>query len=158
MSHVIRKPVNGICEQQRCRSACASAQSDQRLCCSLPWWYNRSSFYIRNFKPLLSSWSWAGRFESSLLATPKTCFLVTRFISEWEQENSNTAMQKFRSSWASNLWSESLLSTYKRFWSLASQTAYCKDSNQTRWMPRLIWVFAGGIGHFVVFVMLRLIT
>ena len=25
-----------ICEQQRCRSACASTQSDQRLCYSLP--------------------------------------------------------------------------------------------------------------------------
>ena len=25
-----------ICEQQRCRSACASTQSDQHLCCSLP--------------------------------------------------------------------------------------------------------------------------
>ena len=25
----------GICEQQRYRSACASAQSDQHLCCSL---------------------------------------------------------------------------------------------------------------------------
>ena len=25
-----------ICEQQRCRSACACAQSDQHLCCSLP--------------------------------------------------------------------------------------------------------------------------
>ena len=25
-----------ICEQQRCRSACAFAQSDQHLCCSLP--------------------------------------------------------------------------------------------------------------------------
>ena len=24
-----------ICKQQRCRSACASAQSDQHLCCSL---------------------------------------------------------------------------------------------------------------------------
>ena len=24
-----------ICEQQRCRSACASAQSDQHICCSL---------------------------------------------------------------------------------------------------------------------------
>ena len=28
MSHVMRKPVNAICEQQRRRSACASAQSD----------------------------------------------------------------------------------------------------------------------------------
>ena len=36
MSHVMRKPVYAICEQQRRRSACASVQSDQRLCCSLP--------------------------------------------------------------------------------------------------------------------------
>ena len=31
----MRKPTLAICEQQRCRSACASAQSDQHLCCSL---------------------------------------------------------------------------------------------------------------------------
>ena len=36
LSHIMRKPVYTICEQQRRRSACASAQSDQRLCCSLP--------------------------------------------------------------------------------------------------------------------------
>ena len=30
----MRKPVYAICEQQRHRSACASAQSDQRFCCS----------------------------------------------------------------------------------------------------------------------------
>ena len=35
MSHVIRKPVFAICEQQRRRSAFASAQFDQRLCYSL---------------------------------------------------------------------------------------------------------------------------
>ena len=36
MSHVMRKPVYALCEQQRRRSACASMQSDQHLCCSLP--------------------------------------------------------------------------------------------------------------------------
>ena len=36
LSLVMRKPVFAVCEQQRRRSACASAQSDQRLCCSLP--------------------------------------------------------------------------------------------------------------------------
>ena len=36
MSHVMRKPIFTLCEQQKCRSACASAQSDQHLCCSLP--------------------------------------------------------------------------------------------------------------------------
>ena len=36
MSHVMRKPVYALCEQQGRRSACATAQSDQRFCCSLP--------------------------------------------------------------------------------------------------------------------------
>ena len=36
MCHVMRKPVYAIYEQQRRRSSCATAQSDQRLCCSLP--------------------------------------------------------------------------------------------------------------------------
>ena len=36
MNHVIRKSVYDICEQQRRRSAIASAQSDQCLCRSLP--------------------------------------------------------------------------------------------------------------------------
>ena len=40
MSHVMRKPVYAVCKQQRHRSACASAQSDQHLCCSLPEQYN----------------------------------------------------------------------------------------------------------------------
>ena len=56
-----------ICEQQRRRSACTSAQSDQRLCCSLPRYYNILNFYIWNFKPLASFCSWAGQFESDLV-------------------------------------------------------------------------------------------
>ena len=35
------------CEQQRRRSACTSAQSDQRICCSLLRWYYISRFYSR---------------------------------------------------------------------------------------------------------------
>ena len=35
MGHIMRNPVFVICEQQRRRLACASTQSDQRLCCSL---------------------------------------------------------------------------------------------------------------------------
>ena len=62
-----KKPVYTICEQQRRRSACASAQSDQHLCCSLPRKYNISSFYIRNFKPLASFCGCVGWFESYLV-------------------------------------------------------------------------------------------
>ena len=55
-----------IYEQQRSRSACASAQSDQRLCCSLPRQNDASSLYIRNFKILAGLCSWAGQFVSCL--------------------------------------------------------------------------------------------
>ena len=37
-----RKPDFDACEQQKCRSDCASAQSDQRLCCSPSWKENYS--------------------------------------------------------------------------------------------------------------------
>ena len=56
-----------ICEQQRRRSACASAQSDQRLCCSPPRQNDTSSLYIRNFKILAGLCSWAGQFVSCLV-------------------------------------------------------------------------------------------
>ena len=36
MGHIMRKSAFVICEQQSRRSACASMQSDQRLCCLLP--------------------------------------------------------------------------------------------------------------------------
>ena len=32
LSHIMRKPVFAVCQQQRCRSACAFRQSDQHLC------------------------------------------------------------------------------------------------------------------------------
>ena len=65
ISNVMRKPGNAICEQQRRRSACASAQSDQHLCCSLPRQYNTSSFYIQNFRPPTSFYRWAGQLEDN---------------------------------------------------------------------------------------------
>ena len=59
-----------IYEQQ----ACASAQSDQRLCYSLPRLYIISSFYIRNFKALASFGGCAGRFVSYLVGNPEDRF------------------------------------------------------------------------------------
>ena len=74
LSHVMRKPVDAIWEQQRRRSACASAQSDQRLYCSLHWRYNISSFYVQNFKPLPSLCGCTGRFESTLVTNAEDRF------------------------------------------------------------------------------------
>ena len=41
------------------------------------------------------------------------------------------------------VWSESLLSAWRKLGSLATNWVHSKDSDQTGWMPRLIWVFAG---------------
>ena len=71
MSHVMRKTVYALCKHQSCRSACASEQSDQHLCCLLPRQYIISSFHIRNFKPLASFYNWAGWFEPYLVANPE---------------------------------------------------------------------------------------
>ena len=57
-----------ICEQQRCRLACASAQSDQHLCCSLLRQYD---MYTSSIKILASFCSWAGWFESYLVENPR---------------------------------------------------------------------------------------
>ena len=82
-SHDMRKPVYAICEQQRRRSACASAQSDQRLCVrcldsiiSVLSIYEISSLYPPSVAAqvgLRLTWS----------KTPKTCFLVTRLMEWW---------------------------------------------------------------------------
>ena len=82
LSHVMRKPVYVICEQQRHRSACAEAQADQRLYCSLLGQYNTLSLYIRNFKPVPCFFGCAGRFESYLIGNLEDRFSrdVTHFI------------------------------------------------------------------------------
>ena len=42
-----------------------------------------------------------------------------------------------------SVWSESSLSAWRKFGSLATHWAHSEDSDQTGRMPRLIWVFAG---------------
>ena len=76
LSHVMRKPVLAICEQQRCRSVCTSAQSDQHICCLLFRQYNTWTCKIQNFKPLPSFRGCAGPFVSYLVANPNDRFFV----------------------------------------------------------------------------------
>ena len=72
-SHVMRKSVLAICEQQRCRSACASTHSliSTFVVRNLD---GTSGFYIQNFKTLACLCSWAGRLESYLVANPEDKF------------------------------------------------------------------------------------
>ena len=48
------------------------------------------------------------------------------------------------------VWSESLLSTWSKFRSLAAHWQQGEDSDQTGRMPTLIWVFAGWTVIFLV--------
>ena len=74
MSYIMRKLVFAVCEQRRRRSACASRQSDERLCYSMPRYYNTSFFYIRNFKTLSNLCGCADWFESYLVENPEDKF------------------------------------------------------------------------------------
>ena len=51
--------------------------------------------------------------------------------------------------------SESSLSAWRKIGSLSTHLVHSEDSDQTGRMPRLNWVFAGCICHFVGFVMRR---
>ena len=67
------------------------------------------------------------------------------------------AQQRLRSAWASVQSDQSSLSAWRKLGPLATHWAHSEDSDQTEWMPWLIWVFAGHTCHFVGFVMRRLI-
>ena len=78
MSPFMRKPVYAICEQQRHRSACISAQSDQCLCCLLPDRIIPLLAISKNSRLWLASEAEQPGLSLSWSETPKTGFLVTR--------------------------------------------------------------------------------
>ena len=67
-----------VCEQQRCRQACASAQSNQHLCYSLSgkYHYKKPARSVINFNFLIKLWSWAGWFEFHIVINPEDGFLA----------------------------------------------------------------------------------
>ena len=80
------------------------------------------------------------------------------WASPWQnQQNDPCAQQRLRSAWASAQTDQSSLSAWRNLGSLATYWVDSEGSDQTGWMPRLIRVFAGLTGHFIGFVMLRLI-
>ena len=76
----------------------------------------------------------------------------------WQnKENDLCAQQRLRSAWASAQSDQSLLSAWRNLWSSATHPGHSKDSDQTGWMHRLIWVVAWSTCHFVGFDVHRLI-
>ena len=132
--------------------------------------------YILNFKTLASLSCWAGRFESYLVENPEDGFSRDKahFIStcprsdkghvtvtgKYKPENDKTNRVTCAPSKDSDQFVQTNqfpLSAWRNHGPLATHWAYSEDSDQTGWMPRLIWVFAERRDHFEGFVMLRLI-
>ena len=82
MGLVERKPDFGGCEQQKRKPACASAQSDQRLCYSLIIKYHIKACYEQNFKFLASYCTWEDWFETRFVGNPKDrfCHVVAHIV------------------------------------------------------------------------------
>ena len=77
-----------------------------------------------------------------------TCQTMTALITSWaaseqNQQNGTCAQRRLRSTWASAQSDQSSLSAWRKLGPLATHWAHSEDSDQTGWMPRLIWVFAG---------------
>ena len=88
----MRKPVYAICEQQQVQIRLAHLRSLISTFVVRCLDSNISSFYIRNFKPLASLWSWACRFEFYPIANPEdrfSCDMATISVlskySKWGQ-------------------------------------------------------------------------
>ena len=70
---------------------------------------------------------------------------TNNWVAAWQnQQNDLCAQRRLRSTWASAQSDQSSLSAWWNLGSLANHWAHIKDSDQTGWMPRLIWIFAGG--------------
>ena len=153
-------------------------QSDQCLYCSLPGQYNTSTCYSRNFKHLANLCSWAGQFESNLVANSEDRFSRDaaylqgwknpKVESGWKYEPAHDKTNKMTCSPSKDLDQPEyppslirvfavhmkksvlslLMSAQRRLWSEWTDTV---KTDQTGWMPRLIWVFAGRTSQSVGF-------
>ena len=65
------------------------------------------------------------------------------FATTWENVVSDMCGQRIISLRISAVWSESSLSAWKNFASLAFKIEPSADSHQTAWMRRLIWIVVG---------------
>ena len=78
-----------------------------------------------------------------IITLPQNLSLLMTKPTKWHVHPAKTQI--------SPVWSESSQSAWRKLGSLATQWVHNEDSDQTGWMPRLIWVFAG---HTVILLVL----
>ena len=144
------------CGQRRHWSDWAEAQADLSFRwahMSLCWFYHEAAhFKFRTVKYLsCCSISSPTSLQISDLKSTYTHTLKSRRMTKqtkWPVRPAKTQI----SLGIRPVWSESLLSIWRRFGSLDTHKAHSEDSDQTGRMHRLIWVFTGCTCHFVGFV------
>ena len=117
----------------------------------------------------MSSYQWQGASGSVVTRLQRTLIWCNRFYCSSRLRNDLSHLMTKPTKWHVHpaktqismgvrpVWSESLLSAWRNIECSATSWAHIEDSDQTGWTPRLIWVFTGRKGHFVGFVMRRLI-
>ena len=132
----MRKSVSAISEQQRCRSACTSAQSDQRLGCSL-------LATSRISRLLLVSVAKQTGLSLSWSETPQTGFLVTwlRVLKVYSIATEGIILSR-------KLMTKTLTRLACVFANSIKQVHSCRDSYLCR-NVYTHWFYAGSGSHFI---------
>ena len=119
---------------------------------------------VKNLNLIIKSALELGKLYKPIsIGNSQVCLMVTSCILQLDMSRLITkptkwlcAHRRLRSAWAFAQSDQSPLSACRSLRSLATYWVHSKDSDQTGWMLRLIWVFAG-CSHFVGFVMRQLI-
>ena len=89
---------------------------------------------------------------SSPLQVESSCFMM-KWASSWQnQQNDLCAQRRLGSAWASTQSDQSLHCLHEETLGPQLPIECTTKTDQTGWMPRLIWVFSGCTCHFVGFV------
>ena len=124
-----------MCAQQRHRSKCANGQSNQKL--------GRALFgYQCTFRRTAKSLNFL--VGNAVLRTIYHYEPATK-PTKWHVRPAKTQIGLG----ICPVWSNYSRSAWRKLGSLVTHWAHSKDSEQTGWIPRLIWVFAGRTCHFV---------
>ena len=113
----MRKPVYTICKQQRHKSVCALQSAHQCNLISAFIVVKDFSCSIQNFKTFLSFCSWAGQFESYLVANLRKQDFLWRGLFPRRETYHNEVLGKYMSVWANNADQDQILLLY-RVWTL----------------------------------------
>ena len=119
------------------------------------WWYSKNQKKYFFFQPKVWVFTLGyhfGKFANFLITSDRP-ICSYRWAATWQNKQNDCASSEESDQPGHP---PSLIRVFAVRMKLATHWAHSEDSDQTRQMSRLNWVFAGHTGHFVGFVMSRL--